>query len=46
MVLEYANDLDGGAFSLPGYLRLSYATSDDNLREAMRRISAALAKLN
>ena len=36
----------GGAFSLPGYLRLSYATSDDNLREAMRRISAALAKLN
>ncbi len=38
--------VDGGAFSLPGYLRLSYATSDDNLREAMRRISAALAKLS
>ena len=38
--------VDGGAFSLPGSLRLSYATSDDNLREAMRRISAALAKLN
>ena len=35
----------GSAFCTPGYIRLSYATSDDNIREAMRRIEAALAKL-
>lgn len=37
--------VDGEAFCTPGYLRLSYATSDDNIREAMRRISAASARL-
>ena len=37
--------VDGDAFCLPGYIRLSYATSDDNIREAMRRIKEALAKL-
>lgn len=37
--------VDGSAFCLPGYIRLSYATSDDNIREAMRRIADALAKL-
>ncbi len=37
--------VDGEAFCAPGYLRLSYATSDDNIREAMRRISAASARL-
>ncbi|MDE6263890.1 MAG: pyridoxal phosphate-dependent aminotransferase [Paramuribaculum sp.] len=36
----------GEAFCLPGYIRLSYATSDDNIREAMRRIAEALKKLN
>ena len=35
----------GTAFCLPGYIRLSYATSDNNIREAMRRIAAALARL-
>lgn len=35
--------VSGDAFSMPGYLRLSYATSDDNIREAFRRISAALS---
>lgn len=35
----------GSAFCMPGYLRLSYAASDDQLREAMSRIKAALAKL-
>ena len=35
----------GSAFCCPGYIRLSYATSDDNIREAMSRIAAALAKL-
>ena len=37
--------VDGEAFCAPGYLRLSYATSDDHIREAMRRISAASARL-
>ncbi len=37
--------VDGEAFCLPGYIRLSYATSDDNIREAMHRIKEALAKL-
>ncbi|MBE6318443.1 MAG: pyridoxal phosphate-dependent aminotransferase [Bacteroidales bacterium] len=37
--------VDGEAFCLPGYIRLSYATSDENIREAMRRIKDALAKL-
>ncbi|RXE70177.1 pyridoxal phosphate-dependent aminotransferase [Muribaculaceae bacterium Isolate-002 (NCI)] len=37
--------VDGAAFCLDGYIRLSYATSDDNIREAMRRIGEALARL-
>ena len=36
----------GSAFCCPGYIRLSYATSDENLREAAKRITAALAKLS
>lgn len=35
----------GSAFCTPGYLRLSYAASDDQLREAMARIKAAIGKL-
>lgn len=38
--------VSGDAFETPGYLRLSYATSDDNIREAFARISSALKKLN
>ena len=38
--------VDGEAFCAPGYIRLSYATSDDNIRESMRRIAEALAKLS
>ncbi|MBD5371890.1 MAG: pyridoxal phosphate-dependent aminotransferase [Bacteroides sp.] len=38
--------VDGAAFCAPGYIRLSYATSDDNIREAMKRIAEALAKLS
>ncbi|MBQ4292750.1 MAG: pyridoxal phosphate-dependent aminotransferase [Muribaculaceae bacterium] len=38
--------VDGAAFCLPGYIRLSYATSDDNIREAMRRIAEAVKKLD
>ena len=37
--------VDGEAFCAPGYLRLSYATSEDNIREAMRRIHVASEKL-
>lgn len=37
--------VDGAAFGAPGYMRLSYATSDDNIREAMRRIKEASALL-
>lgn len=36
----------GSAFCMPGYLRLSYATSDDNIRRAFERISKALAMLS
>lgn len=36
----------GSAFAAPGYIRMSYATSDDNIREAMRRIAEALAMLS
>lgn len=35
----------GDAFMAPGYLRLSYAASDDDLRRAMTRIAEALSKL-
>lgn len=37
--------VDGDAFCAPGYLRLSYATSEENIREAMRRIRVASEKL-
>ena len=35
----------GDAFGDPDCFRMSYATSDDNIREAMRRIKMVLAKL-
>lgn len=35
----------GSAFFAPNYIRLSYATSDENIQEAMRRIKTTLAKL-
>ena len=35
----------GDAFGDPDCFRMSYATSDDNIREAIRRIAEALAKL-
>lgn len=37
--------VSGDAFCCPGYIRLSYATSDDNIREALDRMAKALAKL-
>ena len=35
----------GDAFGDPECFRMSYATSDDNIREAMRRIKECCAKL-
>ena len=35
----------GSAFCAPGYIRMSYATSDDTIVEAMERIKSALALL-
>lgn len=35
----------GSAFGAPEYIRMSYATSDENIVEAIRRIKEALAKL-
>ena len=35
----------GDAFGDPQCFRMSYATSDDNIREAMRRVKTVLAKL-
>lgn len=37
--------VDGEAFCAPGYMRLSYATSDENIREAIHRIAEASARL-
>ena len=36
----------GAAFGAPGCIRLSYATSDENIIEAIKRIKDALAKLS
>lgn len=46
-LLEEANVacVDGEAFCAPGFIRLSYATSDENIRKAMSRIKEATIKL-
>lgn len=36
----------GAAFGAPDCIRISFANSDENLEEAMKRLKAALAKLN
>ena len=36
----------GEAFGTPGYLRLSYATSDENITEGVERIGALLGEAN
>lgn len=41
----HAVTVGGGAFGAPGYLRLSYAVSDDDIRDGIAAIGAALAKL-
>jgi aspartate aminotransferase len=35
----------GSGFGMPGFLRLSYATSDENLRIAAERMAYALGNL-
>ena len=37
--------VSGDAFGAPGNFRMSYATSEDNIREAMKRIKETLARL-
>ena len=46
-LLEQANVavVQGSAFGLPGYFRISYATSMENLKKAMERIKAFCEKL-
>ena len=41
----HVSGVSGAAFCAPGYLRFSYATSDDNIRKAVARIKEVLAKL-
>jgi len=36
----------GDAFGSPNYIRFSYATSDDQLREALKRMKKVLDELN
>jgi len=47
-LLEAANValVSGEAFGEDGYIRISYACSDEKLKEAVNRIAEALAKLN
>ena len=46
-LLEQANVavVQGSAFGLPGYFRISYATSMENLKKAMERIKSFCEKL-
>lgn len=37
--------VEGGAFGAPDCFRISYATSEENLQEAIRRMAEALSKL-
>ena len=41
----HVSGVSGAAFCATGYLRFSYATSDDKIRKAVARIKEALAKL-
>jgi aspartate aminotransferase len=36
----------GTAFGAPGFLRMSYAASNEQIREGVRRIAEAVAKLS
>ncbi len=47
-LLEQANVavVQGSAFGLPGYFRISYATSMENLKKAMERIRSFCEGIN
>ena len=47
-LLEQANVavVQGSAFGLPGYFRISYATSMENLKKAMERIRNFCEEIN
>ncbi len=45
LTVAHVATVAGSAFGAEGYIRLSYATSEEKLREAVRRISEALANL-
>lgn len=45
LTVGHVATVSGDAFGAEGYLRLSYATSEEKLRESVKRISEALAKL-
>ena len=36
----------GDSFGAPGYIRLSYATSDETINEALKLIKSSLSKLS
>ena len=38
--------VQGSAFGLDGYFRISYATSDENLKKAIQRIEKVTNELN
>ena len=48
LLLEKANVavVQGSAFGLDGYFRISYATSMDNLKKALERIKSFCESLN
>jgi aspartate aminotransferase len=41
----HVSTVPGDAFGVPGYIRISFAASDENLTKAMTNIKASLAKL-
>jgi aspartate aminotransferase len=47
-LLEVANvsTVTGDAFGSPNNIRISYAASDDNIKEAISKISDSLQKLS
>lgn len=42
---SYVALVDGGAFGAPEYLRISFATSEENIKKGMQRIAESLSKL-
>jgi len=41
----HVSTVPGDAFGVPGYIRISFAASDENLVKAMTNIKASLSKL-